>query len=54
MINIKEKWVTEGKINSENYKSLYLISLVMFGLITYLVIAILIKAFKISDINLKY
>ena len=38
----------------ENYKSFYLISLVMFGLITYLVIAILIKAFKISDINLKY
>ena len=38
----------------ESYKSFYLISLVMFGLITYLVIAILIKAFKISDINLKY
>ena len=38
----------------ESYKSFYLVSLVMFGLIMYLVIAILIKAFKISDINLKY
>jgi hypothetical protein len=28
--------------------------LVLIGLISYLLIAVLIKAFKISDINLKY
>ena len=38
----------------QNYKSFYLIGLVMVGLITYLLMAILIKAFKITDINLKY
>ena len=38
----------------QSYKSAYLIGLVLIGLISYLLIAILIKAFKISDINLKY
>ena len=38
----------------QNYKSAYLVGLVFIGLISYLLIAILIKAFKISDINLKY
>ena len=35
-------------------KAGYLIGVVLLGLFSYLVIAILIKAFKISDINLKY
>ena len=38
----------------QSFKSIYLIGAVIFGLISYLLIAILIKAFKISDINLKY
>ena len=38
----------------QSYKSAYLVGLVLVGLISYLLIAILIKAFKISDINLKY
>ena len=41
-------------VYEQSYKSVYLIGLVLFGLISYLSIAILIKAFKISDINLKY
>jgi putative peptidoglycan lipid II flippase len=35
-------------------KAIYLVSAVIFGLIVYLLIAILIKAFKRSDINLNY
>jgi len=38
----------------QNFKSVYLISIVILGLISYVMIAILIKAFKISDIKLKY
>ena len=38
----------------QNFKSAYLIGIVLFGLISYLLIAIFIKAFKISDIYLKY
>jgi putative peptidoglycan lipid II flippase len=38
----------------QNYKSLYLIGSVLLSLIFYLLIAFFIKAFKISDINLKY
>ena len=38
----------------QNFKSVYLIAIVLLGLISYLLIAFLIKAFKISDINLKY
>ena len=38
----------------EIFKSAYLIVIVIVGLISYLLIAFLIKAFKISDINLKY
>ena len=38
----------------QNFKSAYLIGIVLFGLISYLLIAIFIKAFKISDIKLKY
>ena len=38
----------------QNFKSAYLIGIVIVGLISYMLIAILIKAFKISDIKLKY
>ena len=38
----------------QNFKSAYLIGIVILGLISYILIAILIKAFKISDIKLKY
>ena len=38
----------------QSYKSAYLVALALIGLISYLLIAVLIKAFKISDINLKY
>ncbi|MDA9615848.1 murein biosynthesis integral membrane protein MurJ [Candidatus Pelagibacter sp.] len=37
-----------------NFKAIYLIGIVILGLIFYLLIAILIKAFKRSDINLNY
>jgi putative peptidoglycan lipid II flippase len=38
----------------QNFKAAYLIGVVLLGLISYLLIAVLIKAFKISDIKLKY
>ena len=38
----------------QNLKSVYLVGIVFIGFISYLIIAIFIKAFKISDINLKY
>ena len=38
----------------QNFKSLYLIGSVLLALIFYLLIAFVIKAFKISDIKLKY
>ena len=38
----------------QSFKSFFLIVIVIVGLISYLLIAFLIKAFKISDINLKY
>ena len=38
----------------QKFKSAYLIGSVLLGLISYLLIAILIKAFKISDIKIKY
>jgi putative peptidoglycan lipid II flippase len=38
----------------QNFKSAYLIGTVLLGLISYLLIAVMIKAFKISDIKLKY
>jgi putative peptidoglycan lipid II flippase len=37
-----------------NFKAIYLVGAVILGLIFYLLIAILIKAFKRSDINLNY
>ena len=41
-------------IYEEALKFVYLISLVIFGFTFYILLAILIKAFKISDIRLKY
>ena len=41
-------------IYQENLKGVYLVGVVILGLIFYLLIAILIKAFKRSDINLNY
>ncbi len=38
----------------QNYKAVFLVGTVLIGLISYVLIAILFKAFKISDINLKY
>ena len=38
----------------KNFKSAYLILIVLLGFISYLLIAVFIKAFKISDIKLKY
>ena len=38
----------------QNFKSIYLIGSVLLALIFYLLIAFFIKAFKISDIKLKY
>ena len=38
----------------QNFKSVYLVGIVLLGLIFYLLIAFIIKAFKISDIKLKY
>ena len=38
----------------ENFKAIYLIGAVIMALIFYLLVSILIKAFKKSDINLNY
>ena len=38
----------------ENFKAIYLIGTVIAGLIFYFFIAVLIKAFKRTDINLNY
>ena len=39
---------------NESFKSIFLFGIVIAGLISYLLIAFFIKAFKISDINLRY
>ena len=41
-------------IYQESLKGIYLVGVVILGLIFYVLIAILIKAFKRSDINLNY
>ena len=41
-------------IYQENFKGIYLVGVVILGLMFYLFIAALIKAFKRSDINLNY
>ena len=49
MIFLDEKLAYE-----QNFKSVYLIGSVLLTLTFYLLIALAIKAFKISDIKLKY
>ena len=49
MIFFNEKLTYE-----QNFKSAYLIGIVLLGFISYLLIALAIKAFKINDIKLKY
>ena len=44
----------EKLIYQASFKVVYLVGAAILGLIFYLLIAILIKAFKRSDINLKY
>jgi len=44
----------EKLLYEANFKAIYLIGIVIMGLIFYLLISILIKAFKRSDINLNY
>jgi len=41
-------------IYQESFKGIYLVGVVILGLMFYLLIATLIKAFKRSDINLNY
>ena len=41
-------------IYEEIFKFMYLVGIVILGLIFYILVAIFIKAFKISDIHLKY
>jgi putative peptidoglycan lipid II flippase len=50
LINLFDSTLAYG----ESLKFFYLIIIVLLGLIFYLIIAIFIKAFKISDIKLKY
>ena len=47
-------FLNEKLIYEEIFKSLYLIGAVMLGLTFYILMAIFIRAFKISDIHLKY
>jgi len=47
-------FVNDKLIYEEIFKSVYLMSLVISGLTFYIFVAIFIKAFKISDIHLKY
>jgi len=53
-INYLINFLDNKMIYEEIFKSAYLMGTVISGLTFYIVIAIFIKAFKISDINLKY
>ena len=53
-LNYLINFFSDKFIYEEALKSVYLISLVIFGFTFYILLAILIKAFKISDIRLKY
>jgi len=44
----------EKMVYEEIFKSMYLVSIAILGLIFYILVSIFIKAFKISDIHLKY
>ena len=52
--NYSINFFSDKFIYDESLKSIYLISLIIFGLTFYILLAILIKAFKINDIRLKY
>ena len=41
-------------VYSENFKFIYLLITILLSLMCYLVISVLTKAFKLSDINLNY
>ena len=47
-------FLNEKIIYAETFKSVYLIATVVLGLAFYILAAMFINAFKISDINLKY
>ena len=47
-------FLNDKLLYGEIFKSVYLIGSVLIGLTFYILVAILIKAFKISDIHLKY
>ena len=46
--------LNEKLIYSENLKFIYLLLSILVALISYLAVSIFTKAFKMSDINLKY
>jgi putative peptidoglycan lipid II flippase len=52
--NFLINFLNEKLIYEETFKSVYLIGAVISGLIFYILVALLIKAFKASDIHLKY
>jgi putative peptidoglycan lipid II flippase len=52
--NFLINFFNEQLMYSENFKAIYLISTVIVGFTFYIFIALLIKAFKKSDINLNY
>ena len=47
-------FLNEKLLYNEIFKSVYLIGAVILGLTVYILVAIFIRAFKISDIHLKY
>jgi len=52
--NFLINFLNDKLIYEETFKSAYLIGAVILGLTFYILVAIFIKAFKISDIHLKY
>ncbi len=48
------RFFNEKLIYSESFKFMYLFSCILIAFVSYLLMAILTKAFKLSDINLKY
>ena len=52
--NFLINFLNDKLIYEEIFKSIYLVGAVIFALIFYILVAIFIKAFKISDIHLKY
>ena len=52
--NYAMQFFNDKFIYQESLKGIYLVGVVILGLIFYVLIAILIRAFKRSDINLNY